>query len=220
MKAGGEVRPANTEENSHGIANISCYFVDFCQRQHIAVEHHMFRIFIQHFFQRELVQTARAMSLRRIKFTLHNVELAFNRRQPTFRLYQYHAVHTVGDMLSHHRCGAVVNVESWLQGLKTERFCLSRWSLGHRRAAARASGRMEIHGVNVGAFNGVLHVDIHSVANTYTHEGTGNGVVECPETIAASLSQSAFHFGGFKIKSDGTRCTFADRLAYLMRAFR
>src|SRR5690606_34688060 len=149
-----------------------------------------------------------------------NVELAFNRRQPTFRLHQYHAVHTVGDMLSHHRRGAVVYIESWLQGFKTERFSLSRWRLCHRRAPARASGCVEVHGVDVGTFNGIFHGDIHGVANTHTYEGAGNGVVERPEAIAASLSQSAFHFGGFKIKIDGTRCTFAGGLAYLMRTFR
>src|SRR3546814_8657723 len=54
----------------------------------------------------------RADRLDGVDLTLHDVELAVDRRQALFRLDQNHAVHAVGDVLGHRRRGAVVDERS------------------------------------------------------------------------------------------------------------
>ena len=61
-----------------------------------------------------------------VDLALHHVELPVHLRQPALRLDQDQAVHAVGDVLGHHRRGAVVDVQAGVERLEGERGLLPR----------------------------------------------------------------------------------------------
>ena len=79
----------------------------------------------------QLVDSSRSLALRAegllgVDLALHDVELVVDLGQAALRLDQDQAVHAVGDVLGDHRRGAVVDVETGVQGLEGEAARLAR----------------------------------------------------------------------------------------------
>ena len=75
-----------------------------------SVEHKIFGAFVQQLVDTELLATALAERGLCVNFPLHHVKLAIDRRQAALRFDQNQAVHTVCDVMRHHRRCAMIYV--------------------------------------------------------------------------------------------------------------
>ena len=146
-----------------------------------AVEHDVLRALVQHLLDAELLAPLLAEGAVRVNFSLHYVEFAIDARQAALRLDKDHAVHSVGDVLGHHRGGAVIDKQTGNQRLESEYLLLTGRRLQPDRAASRTGRPMEIDRVHHRAVRRVLHVDLDRIAHAHAHERTRHCAVEGPE---------------------------------------
>src|SRR5690606_23422488 len=68
MEAGNQVRTAHAEEDSDGFAHLGLKLVAIGKSSHGAVEHQVFRLFVQQFFKREFLMAHGAVLLGCVQF--------------------------------------------------------------------------------------------------------------------------------------------------------
>src|SRR5262249_42017959 len=90
----------------------------------------------------------RSEGLRRVEFTLHDVELAIDLRQSAFGFNQQKPIHAVGYMVRHARRCAMVDIESRHHGFEGYDLFFARIDLGEFRSTPWANRAMKIHGVD------------------------------------------------------------------------
>src|SRR5689334_11914948 len=145
MERGGEIRSADTEENTYGLTDFCLEWLLGSQASHRAVEDKIFRILVEqggHVFRQV---TGRTKGFVSIDFALHYIELSINRGQATFGLNQNHAIHAVGDMFSDHWRCTVIDKEAGDQGFESKNSLFSRHGSAIDCSTARTRRGMEIN---------------------------------------------------------------------------
>ena len=176
-----------------------------------AVEDEIFRPLVQQFLDIEFLAAVLAKRRFGVDLALHHIEFAVDRRQPFFGLHQDKTVHSVRDVVRHHRRGAVVDIKPRDQRFEFNAVLFARIGLRRRGAAARPGGRMEIDRVNHRAVAGILQADIDGVADTNAQEWTRHLAVECPVAKRRAFGEAAFQLNRRQIDADGLRCPLANR---------
>src|SRR5262245_18064622 len=166
---------------------------------------------MQEFFNAELLAATLAEDRFGVNFPLHDVKLAIYRGKPAFGLNQNEPIHTIGDVVGNHRCGAVINKEPGYQCLELDDLLVTGISLCCRRATTRTGRGMKIDGMNHAAISGILEVHFKSVADPHAEKWTGYFAVERPVAECSPFSQSAFQFHRQQIDANRLRFASADR---------
>ena len=173
VERGGEIRAADAEEDAHRLADLGVQRMQLGQGADRTVEDEIFRPLAQQFLDTELLAAVLAERRFGVDLALHDVKFVVDRRQPFLGLDQDQPVHAVGDVLGHHRRGAVVNVKPGDQRLECHRLLFAGIDLQRGSAAARPGRRMEIDRVDHRAVGGILQVDVNGVADADAQEWPG-----------------------------------------------
>jgi hypothetical protein len=206
-----KIRSADAEEDAHGVADLGLQRMQLRQRADRAVEDEIFRVLVQKLFDAELGAAVLPVRHIGVDLALHDIELMIGRRQAFLRFDQNESVHAVGDVLGHHRRGAVINIEPGHQRFPGHGFLLAGIDLQRGGAAARTGRGVEIDRVNHRAVGGVLQMDVDGVADTHADERSGHLAVERPVTEGRALGQPPFDFDADEIDPHGLRFALADR---------
>ena len=105
----------------------------------------------------------------------------------------------------------MIYIQPWIQCLGSEGRLFAGSGLSHRRAAARTSHGMEVHGVRHRAVRQIPEVNLNRIANAHPVKGSGHLAVECPVFISRSIGKLAFDFNRFQVDADGLRLAHGDR---------
>src|SRR5262249_32046173 len=220
VKRRGEIRPADAKEDANGFADLRLQWMKFRQGADRTVEHEIFGRFGQQFFDIEFLAAVLAKRPFGIDLALHDIELAVDRRQPTFGLDQNESVHAVGDVVRDHRGRAVTHIKPRNERLEPDRLFLAGIGLRRRGAAARAGGGMKIDRVDHRAVAGVLEVDFDGAADAHAKERTGHLAIEGPVAKGRALGETALQFDRNQIDAHGLRIAFAYRRRNVDRSLR
>ncbi|EOC75915.1 hypothetical protein NM80_2055 [Neisseria meningitidis NM80] len=115
-----QVRAAVTNVHTYSFACFGFQGVVAGDSTYVTVEYDVFRLFGNSFVHIERLQALRTFFAFGVEVALDDVELFIHFRQAFFRLDQNQAVHTVGDVHTDRRDGAVVDVQTRLQGFEAE----------------------------------------------------------------------------------------------------
>src|SRR6266581_4768179 len=132
-------------------------------------------------------------------------------RHARFRLDDDHAVHAAGDVLSDHRCRAVVDVHARVECLELERAGLTRRDLHHLGATAWAGYGVQVDAVRHTGVGRIAQVDLHRVAFAYAQHWTRHSAVEGPVLVGHSVGHLGADIRGRQVELDVRRLGAGDR---------
>src|SRR5699024_2840381 len=164
----------------------------FSQCIHGAVERVVAWVFIQQASERKLMRALLSEILRGVELALHHVELAIHFFYAAFWFNYDQAVHTIGDMLIHHRCGTVVYKQTWCHRFKGKALGFTWCHLCYCSTATWACYGVEIHRVNVITVFSVCKLNCNLIPYTCTHHWAGYSVVKGPVFVGAAVGELAY----------------------------
>ena len=205
-----EVRPADAEEDAHGLADLcrECLVAD--ERADGAVEHDVGRALIVGFVVVEILEPEIAGRALRVDVALHHVIFPVGGRQAVLRLDEDHAIHAVRDVHRHRRGRTVVNEETGVERGERELRRVSWRRERARRAAARAGHGVQIDVVRHARSRVIVEVQLDDVALAHADETAGGIAAECPERVFDAVGKPLGDLAHLEIHDDLRRVTPAD----------
>src|SRR5262245_61475144 len=198
MKARGLVRAADAEIDPDGFANLCTKCVCALKRVSSTIEDVIFWLFSEELIIALVDFSLGAKRLFRVELTLHHVKFSVDLGQPTLRFNQNHPIHSVCYVLRGHRYSAVIDIETRVERLETEAFCLAGFCNGRDHPATRSRDGVEIDIVIHPAVGMVPQRDVDCVADqTHQHRNL-TAFVKAPVTRTLAGTKTSPFFDGLK----------------------
>ena len=210
MKRRDQVRPAISHKEPDALAGLGAQGVVAGHRPHRAVEDDIVRVLGDGLFHAEGLVAGLAVPPLGVKLALHHIVFAVDARQPARRLHQNEPVHAVGDVHSHRRGGAVIDIQARIQRLEGEHRGVPRRGERRRRPAAGAGDRVQVDVVRHSAVRAVVQVKLHQVALAHPDELAGHHPAEGPEGVFHPVGQPAAQLAGFQMHNHFRRVVARD----------
>ena len=114
---------------------------------------------------------------------LHDVVFTIDWRETFPRLHQNQAIHAIGHVHPHRGCGAVIDIQPWIEGGKRELRAVARRGKRRSRAAPRASDGVQIDIMWHFAIGVIVQMQFHHIPLFDTDEFPRHAAAKGPEEV-------------------------------------
>ena len=209
-----QVRTTVTNVHTYSFACFGFQGVVAGDSAYVTVKYYVFRLFGDGFIHIERLQALCTFFTFGVEVALNDVEFFIHFRQTFFRFNQNQTVHTVGDVHTDGRNGAVVDIQTGLQGFEAECRGTARGSEGGCRAAARTGSCVEVNVMRNGRRRIVREFHFYCITFAYANHATRNIAVKCPVVVLDAIIHFHGFFDGFHFHADFGRVVAVDCRRY------
>ena len=123
----------------------------------------------------------------RVEIALHHIVFPVYGSQATCWLDENQAIHSVGHMLTHRCSRAMIDIESWVEGLKGELRLMAGRRITAGRSASGTSHGVEVDVVWKSAVRMIHEMKLHRVALPYADKLSRHLAPKGPEGVLDSV---------------------------------